>query len=431
MSFSKQVYQSFSWRLGYYISLFVLNICISRYFQSVATGWFNYTISICSLLILAVGFSLDSAIGYFVARGNFRIDAISGFIFSWAIVAALIATPLAFMGYRSDYLSTSDSNLLWGTCLFIVGNLFITMLQAVFYAQRDFRFSNAVGVIFNVLLMGVLVLRHSLDQRISIFEFLQLYGISFFLQGLIFGMVLQQRNKIRLFRGFDLPAIRLLFRYASLVFTSNLVFFLVYRIDYWFVNKYCNEDLLGNYIQAAKLVQVFLILPASIANVIFSNIAGGNIDLSDRLKRLSRLMVGAFAGVLILLGLTGRWLFPFLFGPSFDKMYSPFLLLVPGIICLTIIALLGAYFGGKNLARVNLTGALIALGFMIAGDLVLIPRFQINGAAIASSISYASYLVYMLNWFNKNEAKGIIDFFICTKQDLQYLRSFILTKRIK
>lgn len=429
MKFSKLVYQSFSWRLWYHISLFLLTICISRYFQSAASGWFNYVISICSLLVLIAGFSMDSAIGFHLSKETFSTSAVSGFIFTWSIVTGLIALAVFYVIFKNGYLNTTDTRLLFITWLYITGNLFITILQSVFYARHNFLFANLVAVIFNLLLAMLLVVSFYLKKMFSIITFFQLYAISFFVQGVFFWGVLLWRDKIRLFQSFNFPVVKKLFKYASLVFTSNLVFFLVYRIDYWFVNKYCNADLLGNYIQVSKTVQVFLIIPASIASVIFPVVASGRNEMIGKLMQLSRLLVTAFAFALAILAITGKWLFTFVFGPSFNKMYEPFLLLIPGIICLTVIALLGAYFSGKNLAKINLTGGIIALAIMITGDMILIPVLQISGAAIASSISYAGFLAYLLYWVNKNETKGIRGFFICTKQDWKYLLSFLLIRR--
>ena len=51
-------------------------------------------------------------------------------------------------------------------------------------------------------------------------------------------------------------ALRKVVRYSSQAFIANTVFFLVYRVDYWFVERFCSSADLGNYVQVSKLVQL-------------------------------------------------------------------------------------------------------------------------------------------------------------------------------
>ena len=61
---------------------------------------------------------------------------------------------------------------------------------------------------------------------------------------------------------------------------ANVVFFLVYKVDYMFVNysPVCTAADLGNYIQVSKLGQMMLIIPQIIASVVFPRTASGMTD---------------------------------------------------------------------------------------------------------------------------------------------------------
>ncbi|HMK03436.1 MAG TPA: polysaccharide biosynthesis C-terminal domain-containing protein [Ferruginibacter sp.] len=422
MKFSKLAYQSFSWRLWYHLSLFLLTICISRYFHAADSGWFNYIITIGSLLVLVAGFSLDAAVSYHLSKGTFSLNAVTGFILTWGIAMGVLASFVFYLLFRESYALT---RLLYSSSLYIAGSILITIFQSVFYARHDFRLPHLVAVIFNLVLTLLLLAMFYMEKRISIIAFFQLYALCSFAQAIIFFSILARREKINPFQWVKWQYIKDLFKYASLVFAGNLLFFLVYRIDYFFVNRYCDPTELGNYIQVSKIVQVFLIIPGSMASIIFPAMARGDNAMAGRMMQLSRLMVSAFAFVLLLLAITGQWLFPFVFGASFDNMYEPFLWLIPGIICLTVIALLGAYFSGRDMARINLTGAVVALAFMITADMILIPVFHIRGAAIACSISYAAFLVYLLCMFKKHEQLPLRDFFVSSRKDWQYILSYL------
>ena len=66
-------------------------------------------------------------------------------------------------------------------------------------------------------------------------------------------------------------------RYSLTALGANAVFFLVYRIDYLFVNysPVCSAADLGNYIQVSKLGQMMLVVPQIIASVVFPRTASG------------------------------------------------------------------------------------------------------------------------------------------------------------
>ena len=74
---------------------------------------------------------------------------------------------------------------------------------------------------------------------------------------------------------------------------ANIVFFLVYRVDYLFVNAspVCTAADLGNYIQVSKLGQLLLIIPQIIASVIFPRTASGieRKELNNTLMIMARL----------------------------------------------------------------------------------------------------------------------------------------------
>ena len=215
-----------------------------------------------------------------------------------------------------------------------------------------------------------------------------------------------------------------------LAFFSNLVFFLLYKIDYWFVNKYCNPEDLGNYIQVSKLAQMFFIVPGILAGALFPLIAGNHVGkIEDVLKMLSRTIFFFYligCGVLVLIG---KWLFPFIFGESFSGMYSAFLFLIPGILALSTLYTLTAYFSGRNKITVNLKGSLLALIFIVAGDAMLIPKYGIAAAAAVSSLGYIIYHIYVLYTFNRIHKSGVIDFFYFKASDLKRLKESLLQNR--
>ncbi|MEJ7681190.1 MAG: polysaccharide biosynthesis C-terminal domain-containing protein [Segetibacter sp.] len=99
--------------------------------------------------------------------------------------------------------------------------------------------------------------------------------------------------------------------------------------------------------------------------------------------------------------LSGRWIFPFVFGQTFQLMYVPFLLLLPGIWALSNLTILSAYFAGVNKVKINVQGASLALLVILAGDFVFIPHYGILAAAMVSTAGYAVNFMYSFRMLQK------------------------------
>ena len=214
---------------------------------------------------------------------------------------------------------------------------------------------------------------------------------------------------------------------------ANLIFFLVYRIDYWFVHNNpatCTESDLGNYIQVSKLGQLFLIVPQIIASVIFPQSAGtvDRAEINKAVMIIARLFSQMFLVIIIITALFGRQLFTWVFGETFNRMQAPFIIIMPGIFCLSVLALLSAYFSGKGNLKTSVVGAAIALAVVVVGDYILVPMYGIIGAAIISTVGYFVNLLYPLMRFYKDYSLSWGDFFRWKKDDYHWLLSLITGK---
>ena len=213
---------------------------------------------------------------------------------------------------------------------------------------------------------------------------------------------------------------KLLFRYCALAFMGNLIYFLLYRVDYFFVERYCSASQLGNYIQVSKLAHLFFILPTILAAVILPVTAGGKqANIGNLLAMLSRTIFLIYLTICSLLALTVSWLFQFVFGKSFTAMYQPFLLLIPGILALSSIFTITAYFAGSNRIKINIIGSVYALLFILFGNMIFTPLFGINAAALISSIGYIVYQVYIIGVLKKEFKLPLSDFFIFKFTDIK------------
>ena len=431
MQFRKLMFQGVFWRSLYFLTVFVLNILIARYFEASGTGSIFYITNLFCFILLMGSLSLETAMTYYGSKGELSFSKLSWFSFAWSFLISVLIFLILYFTQSEPVEFISRKQFLVFAFIYSAGILLTTFFSALFYARQDVITPNLVLSFVNVLLILVFPIFQWLypaDMLTS--QFLGYYFYSFLLQGLLVAGIFLWKCKA--FENIQLPATveyKKLISYSFYALAANVIFFLLYRIDYWFVKNMCpvcREGDLGNYIQVSKLGQMFLVLPAMFASMIFPQTAAGfKEQVNHSMQVLSRMIFNAYLLILLFIALTGYRLFPFIFGESFMGMYSAFLWLAPGILSLSLLAILSAYNAGKNRVIVNLTGALIALVIIVAGDILLIPRYGIIAAAQVSSIGYASNLVYALYHFSKEYKLRVGGFFFMRKADVARIKNIL------
>ncbi len=423
MSIQKFLYQNVFWRSVFYLSAFVLNILIARHFESAISGRFYYLVNLFAFVTLVASLSIESGIVYFSSSNKISGRALFNFSLFWTLLTGgIIFTLVNFTALLPASITAGDNS--YYLLLFVCGNLLITFLNGLFYSANKFRLPNISAILINLLLI-VIIFFVDKYQWLTNEKYMLLYFGSFFLQGVILSIIFRINLESKPVSRFPaIPKIYLLFKYCLIAFASNLVTFLYYRVDYWFVNRYASADELGNYIQVSRIAQMFFVLPAILASVVFPLTAGGRRqEVKDALLVISRSIIFFYSLACVVIIGVGWWGFPFVFGASFSKMYTPFLLLVPGILSLGSLYTFTAYYAGKDKVIVNLKGALLTLFVIATGDAIFIKKYGINAAAAISSIGYLVYHIYVVSIFKREYNVSFTECYLLKFSDLSKIKA--------
>lgn len=430
MKLATALSKSILWRGFYFLSVMLLNILVARHFQSEGSGQIYYIINLLAFTLIIISLCLEAPMGYYLSQQKLNETQLAAISVAWTI---LIMLPGWFI-IRS--LEVPKEGILqlagfhFSATAFLTGNLLITFFVSLFYAKMDFVLPNLLVVAVNLLLIVLLPNNEWVRSFMSNESYVQLYFLGFFMQGFL----LMTAFLFRYFKWSDLkriPAelVKPFMSFALIAVVTNSMTFLMYRIDYWFVNKYCADADLGNYIQACKLAQLFFIIPSILAAVVFPMTASGRREeMNEKMQLLSRGLILSYCIACSGLVAVGYWLFPFVFGETFNNMYFPFVLLVPAILSYSVIHLLAAYYSGKKVLSVNFKGNLLALFIIVVGDMLVIPRFGITGAAIVSSIGYVCYMSFILLTHRKEYKSRFADFLFFRKKDGQLFYKLLMGK---
>ncbi len=435
MHLKKLLLQSLVWRGFYFISLLLVNIFLSRFLQAGWVGWVYYICNIFSLILLIVSLNLDAGLAYFGAGSKVKINNLFWLALLWCMIVIFVCWMILCINISSlpAHNGLSGIAILFFALCYMSGVLLTNSITVMFYAQRNFWLPNCILIFLNIGLIFFILNQTNANNNVALINVLNIYFTFFLLQGILLTIAFVLKNNS--WQQIKLPALKdskTIYRYSIIALLGNIVFFLVYRIDYWFVQYYCNSIQLGNYIQVSKLGQMLLIIPQILASAVLPQTAGGYNQPVTRntILIISRIFTALYIVLIVIVVLTGSWLFPFVFGTTFNYMYVPLILILPGIWSLSILVLLAAYFSGTGNVKINVIGGLLSVVIVSIGNFIFIPSGGIIAAAAVSSVAYFFYMFYLLRRFKTSYNFTFTDFIILRKTDFNWLFNLVQVNKL-
>lgn len=409
MDFKKLITQGIIWRGLYFFSLLLVNVFLSRYLQAAATGNLYFITIIFSFLQVVLTMGMEAGILYFASSGKISSKHLMLITFCWSFIAGLIMMLLVRLYFLIDNSLPDELAMpyaVFGFC-FVTGMILMNFTTALFYTRENYIIPNMLLALVNLALVFIIPSKGNIAPASEDNWVTYTYFAGFLIAGLVVISAFAYYTKQDSWSGWpDKTELKSFFKYAFTALAGNVIFFLVYRIDYLFVqaSPVCTDADLGNYIQVSKLGQMMLVLPQIIASVVFPQTAGGKQvdEIGKQIMILIRLLTQAYLLFLVMVWIAGDFIFISVFGETFNAMKWPMILLIPGILAISILAMLSAYFSGHGHVKVNVQGAALALLVMISGDLIFVPLYGIIAAAIISSVSYITNLAYSMYRFKRS-----------------------------
>ena len=431
MQFKKLIFQSLVWRGLYFFTVLLLNILLSRYFKATGSGFIYYISNYFSFILLLGSLCLETGMAYYGSQGSVSYKRLAVFSVVWSTLISILILVFLNSSYHEPASVISKQDFVFFASTYIPGLLFNTYFCALFWAKQDFITPNLLMSVTNFLLIFLFPLCALLGKQDFIAaHFLDLYFFNFLLQGLLICLAFLYKTGAGAPWGFPNPAgLRRIIAYSLVALSGNIIYFLLYRIDYWFINntcRVCRQGDLGNYIQVSKIAQLLFVLPGIVSSAVFPRTASGQREeVFNMLETITKSILLFTGFVCAVLAVSGKWLFPFVFGSTFENMYVPFVLLIPGILAFAALNPLVAYYSGKNKLRINLQGSVLALVLITTGDALFIPRYGIAAAALVSTVGYMVYYGYMLLMFKLEYHIPVSGFLYPKRSDFYRLKKLL------
>jgi O-antigen/teichoic acid export membrane protein len=202
--------------------------------------------------------------------------------------------------------------------------------------------------------------------------------------------------------------------------TISLTLLLV-RADVYMLGPMLGTPAVGQISVASALAEYLWYVPSILGSVLFAAVAANRgRDTVVKICRASRTTIALLAPITLGLAFIGRALVPFIYGHAYVQAGTLFVLLLPGMFAISLHLVIDAYFAGSGFPPITYTAAVCALILKVVLNLVIVPRFGIEGAAVATSVVYASLLLAKVQAFRVETQAPLGYIFSPTWSDLAY-----------
>ena len=156
----------------------------------------------------------------------------------------------------------------------------------------------------------------------------------------------------------------------------------------------------GHYLVGVNLAELTWWIPLALGTVLFPKASTmdseSNFEMSAMACRRT-LVVTLAAGIALLL--VAPTAIPLVYGGNFVPSVTIFLILLPSGLFYTVHKVLGSSLSAHGMPQATLYAGLVSLPLTVGLNLFMIPRWGIEGAAIASDIAYAVNAAVILMLF--------------------------------
>jgi O-antigen/teichoic acid export membrane protein len=311
---------------------------------------------------------------------------------NWLLAVALWGAILAILVASSDQLigrflpGIDKLSALMASLLFPI-MLLAAWSSALIQGQRDYRSYNLTLLVQPVVFCGaILALR----------AFNAITPVAVVCCTILSQMSLWLASERRINR-FGAPAAaqhRLsdALRFGLRAHLSNVITFLNYRLALYLVSFMLGATAVGKYALSVQLAEVFWLVSSAAAMIVFPESAAKERSpkqLQRMIEQVALTVVLITGSGALIAGVLAPRAIPWVFGAEYAGSVLPFITLLPGVVLWSYMSVIANSLAGMGCQGVNICGALICLAINVAGDMMAIPRWGMQGAAVASTIAFS------------------------------------------
>ncbi|HJP94855.1 MAG TPA: polysaccharide biosynthesis C-terminal domain-containing protein [Pyrinomonadaceae bacterium] len=405
---------TFATRLLMIFNSVAAGIIVARWLGAEGVGQLA-VINVAVATIVQLGsFGLPSSNTYFIAQdqARFRSAAINSLIFA-LVIGSILAIALSVMASLcADWFGFVSPELIRIAAISIPFQLIALIGLNILLAVgkiKEFNLLDLAGQSFVLInaLLALIVLSSGLKTLVTF------NTVASILVSIVIGslLVASAKNLAQSQWRADVTLLRRMITYGIKFHISILAGAIILRADLLVVNHFRGAAEAGVYSVASQFALLLMLLPGVIATLLFPRVTAEQ-DARGETTCLVTRYTTLIMFICCLAAVPLSLLLPLVYGNVFADATKLLLILLPGVYLMGLESVLVQHFNALGLPRAIPIYWVITLVLNLILVFGLVPRFGAQGAAIASTISYAAIFALVALHFHTSTGRSFTEVFV-------------------
>lgn len=368
---------------------FIQGIIIARYLLPEGRGIIAIYLAIINILLPLSELGIKQSSSYFLSKMKYEIEKIVNTQTITLIISSILTISLLLLIY--SFKELDNIFILLFIFLAIPLRIYISFTTAYGLSNREINKINIIQfilIIFDFIFVVLFFMLLNLDVGY--------YFLSYFLSSLFASIYtfIWLKNKYKItfkidlkkYKNESLEIVKKGITYALPLFVIGLN----YSVDLLILDFYVDKSSVGIYAVGVTLAVLIWQLPTILNLLIFSYSVSTKDEkqFSINLWNKTKLLMLILIPITIILTFVLKYLIPLLYGESFIGSYEVIIYLMPGVYFMIAFKLLNGDLAARGYPQIAFYIFSFGAIINILLNIYLIPIYNIEGAAIASSMSY-------------------------------------------
>jgi O-antigen/teichoic acid export membrane protein len=432
MAVAKLSLQTFLFQIARYFAAFLGGMMSARILGPSGKGLLAFALIYPSLYFMLGHFSLGNPIIHHLGEKKYKKEEFVGNLLFFFLIITLflfLIFGISYFFWKDILYQNIPSYLLGLAMLLLPLYLFIYYFSSFLQALRKIFYYNLLQnlpyFLIPFLILGFWIF-WQYTPREGIFINLIIYGLTTILAFWLVFKIAPFPWKI------NKELFKRLFIDGGKLHLGAISIFLISRIDQVMIGNMLENKALGYYSVAVVIAELIWLISFSVQTVIYPEVASRDPKEAQELTYIATRLVLWFAlGAGLFLALISKFIILLYGGKAFLPAILPLIILIPGMIFSAPTQIMSAWTLKQ---KWFLRSTLIATFFAILNiflNFLFIPLWGINGAALATTITYGVALIITLFIFSYFFHFNIFSLLIIRKSDFQFLKQILIKRKIQ
>jgi O-antigen/teichoic acid export membrane protein len=387
------------------VGLFV-GIWVARYLGPERFGLFSYAQSFVGLFVVIATLGLDGIVVRELVKDDSKSNELIGTAFWLKVMGAILVLIILTVS-----ISFSSNDAYVNTLMLVITSATIfqsfNVVDMYFQAKvlsKFVAYTNVISLLISSIIKIVLILN---EASLIYFAWVVLFDSIVLALGFIYFFLKNTTISIRNLVYKKTVAIALLKDSWPLIL-SGIVVSIYMKIDQVMIKEMLNIEAVGQYAAAVRLSEAWYFIPMVISASLFPAIVNSKKISKElyyeRLQKLYNLMVWMAIVIAIPMTFLSDWIVELLYGGQYNEAGSVLTIHIWSGVFVFLGVASGKWFVTENLQMLSFWRAFNGMVVNVALNFILIPKYGIQGAAIATLLSQCM-AAYIFDFFNNKTKK--------------------------